>query len=238
MSVKKITFKKGDPGWKEKRLQFLTATDMSALFGFNQYSSPAKMWENKLKPSFTDNDYTRMGRIMEPAIANSVEEVMKVDVSFFAPNKHNTIYYSETVNIAATPDAFIQNEVGGISAILELKSTGLTKLRNWVDNPPLGYLVQLATQCYLIGVDTGYLAIMAVEYPTLPMAIFKFEGSPECYSLIEKEVARFRENALSGKSLRLNSSVHKEMARVLNKSTTLFITHGIEKIEFKTINWD
>jgi hypothetical protein len=175
---------------------------------------------------------------MEPAVAKSVEEVMKVDVSFFAPNNHNTIYYSESVNVAATPDAFIHNQVGGIGSILELKSTGLTKLRGWVDNPPLGYLVQLATQCYLIGVDIGYLAIMAVEYPTLPMAIFKFEGSPECYSLIEKEVSRFRDNALSGKSLRLNSSAHKEMTSILNRSTALFATHGIEKIEFRPINWD
>lgn len=237
MAVKNILFKKGDTGWKIKRGQYITATDMSALFGFNQYTSPAKMLKNKTDPSFVDNEFTRMGRWMEPCVLEAVEEILDEEVNLFAPRRHNNIYYDENTRIAATPDAFIGKGLDEIEYVVELKSTNESKLRKWIQDPPLGYLVQLATQCMLTGCNQGYLAVMGVLYPTMPLAIFKFTGTEECYSLLQDEVLRFRQAIDRDQSLRLNTKARDMMSSILLKNTTLFYKHGIETLVFEKVDW-
>jgi hypothetical protein len=230
MAVEFKTFEKGDPAWLELRSKFITATEVASLFALNSYSSPTKMYEEKICSTFQDNEYTRMGRMMEPAVFNFAAEIIGRSVHPFASNG-NTVYFDNETHVSATPDAYVSsgmfNSPDAI-ALLEAKATSRKSATKWVTEPPLHYLMQLATQSYLVGMDIGYLAILVPEYPLMPGLIFKTTYMPEIGVLIEEEVARFRKHFFWDlpkdkpvKSYRCDTAKCKLMRQLLIKNLTI-----------------
>jgi hypothetical protein len=189
--VQSKIFTKGDPEWLATRSRFITATEIAGLFALNPYSSPKKIYDNKIESSFQDNVYTRMGRILEPAVLNFARIELDVIADLFA-DLGDRIYFDETTKMSATPDAFIGESLDKAEALLELKTTSLEKARGWVESPPLHYLSQLAAQSALTGIHEGYLVVMVPRYPDLPGLIFKTQYEPEIGQLMAEEVSRFR----------------------------------------------
>lgn len=212
-------FQKGDPAWHQLRSKFITGTEIASLFGLNPYSSPAKLYENKVNPSFQDNVYTRMGRILEPAVLNFANDILKLNASLFCFDG-DRVYYDEQLGLSATPDARTHD------ALLELKTTSSKNVRKWLEEPPLHYLAQLAAQSCLTGIHTGYLVVMGVEYPQLPGLILKTEYIPEIGKLMGQEIKRFRAHFFTGnldtkKSYRVKPAVCQEMRALLIRNITL-----------------
>lgn len=234
MKIEKMLFKKGDPEWLKLRSRFVTGTDLPALFGFNEYSNPTKLWKSKLNADpipegismnehVTANSsiFTRMGKILEPAVMNLAIEVLGKEVRSFGDHRGDLMYYSQELRMSATPDAFIGKSIEWIDSLVELKSTSLKKLMEWQRNPPLHYLTQLATQCFLLNVSNGYLVIMHPRYPDLPSLIFYNELDIDRLGEIFKtEVGRFWKFFESGKGkiFKLDKDLAKEVTDLLTKN--------------------
>lgn len=232
--IQSEVFSKGDPRWLEIRKSFITATDMGSLFGLRKYSSPSKILEQKANPTFVDNEYTRMGRILEPAVVPATEEALNINVERFG-DKGNLIYYDYSQRISATPDAYEEGPNGEVLTVIELKTTSPNKLSLWKVDPPLDYLIQLATQCMLLKQDHGMLSILGVLYPTMPVVIFKFTGNEDIYSRLRSEVLRFWDAVESNKSYRVDSAMKKEMTSLLLDNTSILYTCGLP---YLTIDWN
>ncbi len=235
-------FFRGDPEWKARRRQFITATDMASLFGLNKYSSPAKVLDSKFNPTFSDNAFTRMGRILEPAVGEAVLDSINTEVKFFAERAGNRIYYDESTRIAATPDGYIGESIEKIDKIVELKSTSHSNIKKWYKDPPLHYLTQLATQCYLIGVGSGLLAILSPVYPTLPVLILELSLTQSMVDLMISEVKRFWDSVNdSGKTtFRVSTVSKRSMTEQLISNVKIVFDHEVQDPppEFTSINWD
>lgn len=217
MTVQSKVFIKGDPEWLATRSRFITATEIAGLFALNPYSSPKKIYDNKIESTFQDNVYTRMGRILEPAVLNFARVELDVEAGLFA-DLGDRIYFDENTKMSATPDAFVGRSLQQAEALLELKTTSLEKARGWIEAPPLHYLSQLAAQSALTGIHEGYLVVMVPRYPDLPGLIFKTQYEPEIGQLMEEEVSRFRAHYFwdipKGKPIKKYTVDRKKCARM------------------------
>lgn len=241
MTIQSKLFQRGDVEWQAKRSRFITGTDMASLFGLNQYSSPAKIFAYKKSSTFTDNEFTRMGRILEPAVGEAVLESLGKEVKFFAGREGNLIYFDEDALISATPDGYIGQDVNNIDNVVELKTTSPTNIKKWYSDPPLHYFMQLATQCYLVGVPKGLLAVMSPVYPTLPVLIFNFDVPSQIYDLMKSEVQRFWANTSdSGTKYRVCSKSKVLMSELISKNVSVLFEHKVVEPPpvFQVIDWN
>ncbi len=240
MKTEVTYYRKGDKGWHEKRAQYITGTELAALFGLNKYSSPRKVFEQKIKPDFQDNVFTRMGRILEPAVLNFANEVLKEQGKFFADDG-NMVYACDEHGISATPDAYIGPDLSRILALLELKTTSIKNATLWQNEPPLNYLVQLAAQSMLAKVPDSFLVVMVPQYPDLPGLVFKQKHEHGINELVTSEVSRFWKHFTETpeKQYRVDKDKSKELVRLLLKNLTI-VHNSVKELEppkFE-INWD
>lgn len=232
-------FTKGDKKWLEMRKGFITATDSPSLFGLNQYSSPQKVLDSKLNPSFVDNVFTRMGKILEPAVAEATQMALNKPVSLYGDGA-NLIYYDKDLMLSATPDAYVGESEGTASHVLELKSTSPNKLRGWKSSPPLHYICQLAVQCILLNNNKGMLSILSPQYPTMPIVIFELTLTDAVKELIINEVKRFWScsSVETGETkFRVSSAKKGLLTMEFLDNLTLIYEEGLDEIVFDSIKW-
>ena len=164
-------FTRGSEEWLAFRRGYITATEISVLLGLNKYNTPRKLIEDKKNPSFTANVYTRMGKILEPAVANLTEEIVGIGVHSYAKENKDVVFFDDALKLSATPDGYITTEEGLFA--VELKTTSKKNLEAWDTNIPLHYAVQLLQQMHLTDSVGGFLTIMTPEYPSLPALVYK-----------------------------------------------------------------
>lgn len=167
-------FERGSQEWLEFRKDFVTATEISILLGMNKYTSPSKLLKEKLNPTFTANVYTRMGKILEPAVANLAEDILGIKIQSNEKDGQDVVYFHEFLKLSATPDGTAQIAEG--SYAVELKTTSRKNLETWSKSVPVHYAVQLIQQMILTKADGGFLVIMTPEYPQLPAVIYRIDG--------------------------------------------------------------
>lgn len=234
----RISFTKGSKDWLEFRSKNITGTELPTLFGLNQYSNPSKVYENKIHPTFIDNEFTRMGQILEPAVAKLTEHVLQIPVHQFSNGRADMVIFNKDLRLSATPDAFTGTE-DYVQELVELKSTSIEKLNKWDDSPPLHYLLQLATQLYLADLEYGYLTIMVPRYPDLPSIIYKFRLDADLFvKLVKPEIDRFWDTFEVRKKLRfpINKKAAGELVDMLLINTTKIHT-DIKPLPTLEFNW-
>jgi len=168
--------------WLDVRSTVITATEASSMFAINPYGSVHKMLDQKRNPDFIENAYTRLGHVLEPAIVKAVN--MLLDKKFVDPPGIQ-FYKHEAAALGATPDA-----IDG-PWLLECKSTGPKKFENeWVDSPPIYYILQVHVQMICSGVKKAYIAGMSTDQtPTsfqspLPLRIFQVHYNKELEKIV------------------------------------------------------
>lgn len=145
--------------WLELRKLGITGTDLGGITGISKYSSPIKVYLDKigeLEPT-EDNEVMYWGRVMEDVIAkefknrNTNLKVQKVNVIL----KHQE-YEWALGNI----DRLIRNEKGQ-RGILEIKTVSEYIKGAWEgEEVPPQYMVQLQWYMFVTGVDYGYFAAL------------------------------------------------------------------------------
>ncbi|WGZ48348.1 hypothetical protein HEQ52_18450 [Clostridium botulinum] len=145
--------------WLEARKLGITGTDLGGLTGVSKYSTPIKIYLDKigeLEPT-EDNEAMYWGRIMEDVIAKDFQsrnDNMKV-------NRVNAILkHPEYEWALGNIDRLITND-NGEKGILEIKTVSEYIKTAWEgEEVPPQYMVQLQWYMFVAGVKFGYFAAL------------------------------------------------------------------------------
>src|SRR5580692_92614 len=125
MAIYKFTA--GSPEWLSFREKYITATNMSALFGLDSYKTASKLFEFKKDPSkepnANHNPYLRGGKIMESAVLTALNIDLGMSVDSLCPPGDSLVFTDDKHMISSTPDSFYWDPTTPM--IVEAKSTSI-----------------------------------------------------------------------------------------------------------------
>jgi putative phage-type endonuclease len=144
--------------WLEARKLGITGTDVGGLTGVSKYSTPMKVYLDKigaLEP-VEDNEAMYWGRVMEDVIAKEFQARNNMKI-----NRVNAILKHPTYEWAlGNIDRLITNEKGD-KGILEIKTVSEYIKDSWEgEEVPPQYMVQLQWYMFVAGVKFGYFAAL------------------------------------------------------------------------------
>lgn len=144
--------------WLEARKLGITGTDLGGLTGVSKYSTPIKVYLDKLGElePIEDNEAMYWGRVMEDVIAKEFQLRNNVKI-----NKVNAILkHKENTWALGNIDRLITNE-SGEKGILEIKTVSEYIKAMWEgDEVPPQYMVQIQWYMYVTGATFGYFAAL------------------------------------------------------------------------------
>ncbi|MEG0772867.1 YqaJ viral recombinase family protein [Clostridium sp.] len=144
--------------WLEARKLGITGTDVGGIAGVSKYSTPMKVYLDKvghLEP-VEDNEMMYWGRVMEDVIAKEFQSRNGMKVS-----KVNAILKHPEYGWAiGNADRLITNSEGE-KGILEIKTASEYVKNLWEgEEVPVQYMVQLQWYMFVTGVSYGYFAAL------------------------------------------------------------------------------
>lgn len=163
---KHIILTNGEPLRKKK----ITGTRLAAVLGLNRWKTPFQMWceiTKAAEPPFEDTIYTIAGKTIEPRqiawTKEQISENVKSPEEFFG-NRYQEVkydFYPEEKIYGGMWDAKLVRPSGKVSDIFEYKTT--KRAEDWVDNPPVYYLIQALEYAYLEGAKRVHLVVSFLE---------------------------------------------------------------------------
>jgi len=139
---------------QEIRKTGIGGSEVSAILGLSDYSSPYKVWLAKTgrEDSSVDNKFTRAGTILESAVAEFFEKETQYRIIKSSANQ-KTYRHPEYEFVVGTPDRvyFKQQSVG--RGILECKTT-----QYMLDDVPESWFIQLQWYLGIVGSKFGSVA--------------------------------------------------------------------------------
>lgn len=144
--------------WLEARKAGITGTDVGGLTGVSKYSTPMKVYLDKIGTldPVEDNEAMYWGRVMEDVIAKEFQERNNMKI-----NRVNAILKHPKYEWAlGNIDRLITNEKGD-KGILEIKTVSEYIKDSWEgEEVPPQYMVQLQWYIFVAGVKFGYFAAL------------------------------------------------------------------------------
>jgi putative phage-type endonuclease len=128
--------------WLRERKNYLGGTDLAAICGLNPYRTALDVYLDKTSDDISEetNAAMRWGNLLEDVVAKAYSEDTGYDVEI----EPNTIYHPEHKFLAANIDRWVGNK----EFVLECKTAGFTKVKEWgdsgTDQIPESYLIQVA----------------------------------------------------------------------------------------------
>lgn len=138
-----------------QRKKGIGGSEAGAIVGMNPYSSPVKVFQDKVSEEIVemDNETMRVGRDLENYVAQRFMEETGKKV-----RKSNFMYFSESHPFML---ADVDRLVVGEKAILECKTANLYQANKWKDgNVPEMYYIQCQHYLAVLGFDTAYIAVL------------------------------------------------------------------------------
>lgn len=157
-------------------------SEVAAILGLDEFSSPYKVWLNKTgrESSNVDNKHTRAGLILESAVADYFEQETQYHV-VKASAKQRTVIHPTYKFAVGTPDRrYVQNSRKGI---LECKTT-----QHSYDAVPDKWFIQL--QWYLGVVDMPFGSVAWLERG-LDFKYKEYEFDQDFFMYLIENVSRF-----------------------------------------------
>ena len=205
--------------WLAARMNFVTATEVAALFGLNKYTSPLQLQKDKLMPKEAiNNQYIRMGKILEDAVLKAFD----VDLGIKAQPIHSNkvvIYNLKDVKLSATPDGVFEH--GDKKGLVECKSTSIKNFMTWEIEPPISYVLQCHAQLLCTGEEHNLLGCLATSAP-MDFTAYHIKRDDEVNSLLIEEVNRFWECMHNEERFKVNTK-HKQRIQEILPSTYKFL---------------
>jgi len=137
--------------WLERRRKYLNASDIACTFGLHDYKTLARLVA-EMRGLTSDVDpespLIRRGHALED---DALDEIQKLRPAWHITPCLNQ-YIDPVARIACTPDALVINPVLEGVGCLQIKVVADSVFRRkWPDaTPPLGYLLQVATEMMLV----------------------------------------------------------------------------------------
>lgn len=144
--------------WLRERKNYLGGSDLGAIAGLNPYRTALDVYLDKTSDDIAEdtNSAMRWGNLLEDAVARAYSEDTGYNVSI----EPNTIYHPEHKFLAANIDRW----VGDREYVLECKTAGFTKAKEWgdlgTDQIPESYLVQVAYYAAICDVPKVDIAVL------------------------------------------------------------------------------
>lgn len=128
--------------WLRERKNYLGGTDLAAICGLSPYRTALDVYLDKTSDDIEENTNSAMhwGTLLEDVVAKEYAEVTGQTIGI----EPNTIYHPSIKFLAANIDRW----VGDKKYVLECKTAGFTKTKEWgdsgTDQIPESYLVQVS----------------------------------------------------------------------------------------------
>lgn len=141
--------------WLTHRKNGIGGSDVAAIFGLSRYRSPLQVYMDKLGliPPIEDNQKMKMGRILEPIIADLFME----DTGIKVRRNNAILQHPEYPWLLANIDRWIVGENAG----LEIKNTSEYARSDWSGaNAPIEYLMQCNHYMAVTGAERWYICVL------------------------------------------------------------------------------
>jgi putative phage-type endonuclease len=141
------------PAWLRGRKGFLGASEVACVLGLSKWATRLRIYVDKLSPSIDDSmsEWQEWGHRLEDAIADKVRDSQGVTV---LPSP-GLLQSTEYPWLGATPDRVTED-----GEPIELKTSDRFMADEWVDGPPIHYVIQVLVQMIVLGARKGYLAVL------------------------------------------------------------------------------
>lgn len=175
--------------WLRERKNYLGGTDLAAIAGLSPYRTALDVYLDKTSDDITceTNAAMRWGTLLEDVVANEYSEVIGQTTAI----EPNTIYHPEYKFLGANIDRWVGNK----EYVLECKTAGFTKAKEWGDlgteQIPELYLIQVA---YYAAMCDVYKVDIAVLIGGQDFRIYTYERNKELEDKIIKIGINFWSN--------------------------------------------
>lgn len=146
--------------WVESRKHGIGGSDVAAIMGLNNYTSPYEVWLVKTgqmePPDLSGKQAVEWGNRLEDVVAQKFAEAhpeLKVEL------KEATLVSKERPWAFANLDRLL-TDADGEHGILEVKTVGAFRASDWDDGVPTYYLTQVAHYMSVTGFDWAYFAVL------------------------------------------------------------------------------
>jgi putative phage-type endonuclease len=173
--------------WLEMRAKDITSTEVSALFGANQYLTKFELWHRKRAGQVVkieENNFMKWGTRLQDSIAAGIAADEKLNIKRF-----DGYMRDPELRIGSSFDFFIEDD-----GILEIKNVGERQFQNaWIVDgdhveAPLYIEAQVQHQLLLSGRKYAYIgALVGGNQVTL----VKREPDPKIHTAIKNAVSAF-----------------------------------------------
>lgn len=145
--------------WLSWRREVLTASDIGAVAGVDQYKTPLRVYAEKLTNiDAEESPIMRRGRMFEAAAI----EYLREDHEDWQLSRPAAFYIDVDHKLGATPDLLAECEKRGRINI-QIKTVSAPVFESWDGKPPTGYVLQTVCENLLTNADEGILAVLAVS---------------------------------------------------------------------------
>ena len=144
--------------WLRERKNYLGGTDLAAICGLSPYRTALDVYLDKTSDDIEENTNSAMhwGTLLEDVVAKEYAEVTGQTIGI----EPNTIYHPSIKFLAANIDRWVGNK----KYVLECKTAGFTKAKEWgdsgTDQIPESYLVQVAHYAAICDVPKVDIAVL------------------------------------------------------------------------------
>ena len=220
--------------WLEWRMQDVTASDVSALFGVHPYGrTPLSVWAEKggLTEGMADSAILRRGRWGEAAII----EMLRDERPSWEIRRAKVYLRDPSIRLGATPDAVaVDPERAGFGVVQGKTITARVFERDWLDGPPIGIQLQTLTEAMLAGASWGIVPVLVMDPGGgWEPAIFDVPRHADAEARIRARVARFWSDLEAGLMPAVNPELDAETVaaiypKALVKDPALDLSHDNE----------
>lgn len=184
--------------WLALRSQDLTASDIGAACGLDPYKSRLALYAEKtglLMPQ-GDNNAMRRGRWMEAAVLEAIRD----ENPDWVVDKAHVYLRDPALRLGATPDAFAQT--GIVPGLTNVQCKVVNRPgyeRDWVDGPPMGYMLQTLAEGMLLDAPANIIAALVVDTYTADLFLHHLPRHPGAEERIRWVAATFWANVAAGR---------------------------------------
>lgn len=145
--------------WMESRKGGLGASDIASVLNVEgAYLTPLQVWADKrgiLIQEDDDREWLEWGNKLQPMIAQALAE----ETGYRVEETNESLVHPDYPFIRANCDSYIWDEQKGWG-VGELKNVGAYNVKDWEDESPVKFQIQLQSQLFVTGLQWGVVAAL------------------------------------------------------------------------------
>lgn len=153
--------------WLESKRVGIGASEAAAIFGLSPYTTPLQLYLEKrgeLPPSDREFEHLKWGRYLEgplvQAFADETKRIATKEPPFTIRRHPSQDWMVATLDATQAPQPGAVEAPGPGPGVLELKNAGGYNIREWKEEPPLAFQIQVQHQMAVTGFAYGSIAAL------------------------------------------------------------------------------